>query len=274
MPMTLPASWFTFARQMGGVDAEVYLRENWFMNVKSAARAVDLIEIFAESKRPLSVSELARLLSIPMSSCHGILRTLEDRGWLYELTPRGGYYVTRRLLDMAQVISAHDPLAERVAPVVRALRERTGETVVFGILQDGRVLFLLVEESARGVRLGAKAGEWRDAHSNSIGKAVLGAMPPEERAAVLASLNFTRHTPATLCSAQELEADLARSRSRGWYANIGESVPEVMGVGMPVMAACGRYGLTVAGPIQRIKAELRSIVTALQEAVATLSALE
>lgn len=242
------------------------------MNVKSAARAVDLIEIFAEAKRPLSVSELARLLAMPISSCHGILRTLEDRGWLYELTPRRGYYVTRRLLDVAQLIAAHDPLAERVAPVMRALRERSGETVVFGMLQGGRVLFLLVEESAHGVRFGAKAGEWRDAHSNSIGKAVLGAMSPEERAGVLAGLHFTRHTPATLCSAQELEADLARSRSRGWYANIGESVPEVMGVAMPVAAGGGKYGLAVAGPIQRIRAELRSIVTALQEAVAALSA--
>ena len=53
-----------------------------FQPVKSAGRALDVLEALADSPGRRSLMELARDLGIPKSSLHGILRTLAQRGWV------------------------------------------------------------------------------------------------------------------------------------------------------------------------------------------------
>ena len=85
------------------------------MAVKSADRTVQLLEAFAAAGEALGVAELARRLAIPVSACHGRLKSLEDRGYLYELGPRKGWYPTLRWLQQARLVAARDPLLKRVA---------------------------------------------------------------------------------------------------------------------------------------------------------------
>ena len=55
--------------------------------MKTADRTLDVFEAFAEAKRPLSLSEIARMIDSPVSSCHG-LRTLQKSGYMYALDVR------------------------------------------------------------------------------------------------------------------------------------------------------------------------------------------
>jgi hypothetical protein len=62
------------------------------MSVKTALRVIEIIETFAREKRALPLSELARLLDVPVSSCLALIRTLTGLGYLYETGRRQGYY--------------------------------------------------------------------------------------------------------------------------------------------------------------------------------------
>src|SRR5437868_1239933 len=115
--------------------------------MKSAERTLDLFEAFAAAKKSLSLSELARLMAIPVSTCFGLVRTLESRGYVYAIKPRSGFYPTKRLLDMARVIADNDPLLERVEPILSELRDKTGETVTFAKRQGHKIIYLDVFES-------------------------------------------------------------------------------------------------------------------------------
>src|SRR2546423_1880984 len=50
--------------------------------VKSARRAVELLEAFGENHAWLAMTELHTQTGIPRSSLHGLLRTLRDVGWI------------------------------------------------------------------------------------------------------------------------------------------------------------------------------------------------
>ena len=41
--------------------------------VPAAARTLDVLETFRGARRPLSLSELARLTRIPVSTCHALV---------------------------------------------------------------------------------------------------------------------------------------------------------------------------------------------------------
>ena len=55
----------------------------------------DSLNLFAEAQKPLLYSEIAAQMEIPLSSCHGLLKTMVARGYLYEIGKKHGYYPTR-----------------------------------------------------------------------------------------------------------------------------------------------------------------------------------
>jgi DNA-binding IclR family transcriptional regulator len=234
------------------------------MSVKSAERTLLILEAFAEACQPLALSELARRIAIPVSACHGLVRTLAAHGYLYELGSRRGYYPTLRWLENARTIAAHDPVAERVAPFLAGLADDTGESVLLGRQLGDRVIYLLVIESRNSIRYSV--------HASSAGKALLGAMSGDERTALLANLELTRVTPGTITSREALEKDIAAGQARGWYATRGENVADVHAIAAPVTLGGQVHAVVVAGPAPRMQSALAAHVKRLQRTCKAIEA--
>lgn len=242
--------------------------------VKSAARTLQILEAFAAAGEPLGINELARRLAIPVSACYALLKTLEQRGYLYELGLRKGWYPTLRWLRNARAIAAHDPMLERVTPRLEALGRTTGETIVFGKRSGTAVVYLEVIESPHSIRYSAQPGDRKPLHSSSAGKALLGALAPAERAALLDKLELTRVTPNTIVRRELLEKDLAAGARRGWYATRGENVADVHAIAAPAHIDGERYAVVVAGPAHRIEGALKAHAAALLRTAKAIEARE
>ena len=235
------------------------------MVVKTAFRVMEIVELFAREKQPLALSEIARLLDMPVSSCLGLIRTLEEQGYIYETGRRQGYYPTSRLLAMAQVITAHDPVLDRVKGMLEELRDVACETVVFGKLRDaGQVVYLEVLNAPHSIRYSAESGETRSAYANSMGRALLSTLAPEARRKLLDGMTLAPLTSATLTSTDAIEAELQISASRGWYGNIGESIPDLIGLAWPLCIGSQAYAISVAGPRHRMEARVEDIAAMLR----------
>ncbi len=222
------------------------------MEVKLVARTLDLIELFAQARRPMPLTELAQGLGAPMSSCLALVRTLVARGYLYEVRRRGGYYPTARLQALSALIQSGDPWLEQVRPHLLALRDAANETVMLGKIQDGAVVFLDVVESTQPVHYAARPGERRPLHTSAVAKAVLARLPAAERDSVLAAADYTRHTERTLTTREALLAEVARVEESGWAANVGESVADLTGLAVALDLGGEWYALCMAGPTPRV----------------------
>ena len=236
------------------------------MNEKTAGRTLDLFEAFAALGRPLSLSELARAIGVPVSSCFGLVRTLEGRGYLYALGARRSFFPTKRLLEQARLIAARDPVAERAGTVLAALRDKTGETTILGKRLGSQAVYLDIAESPHSVRYTARVGDFKPLHSSAIGKALLGQLDRAERDALLGPRPLPRVTPATITSRRALEADLAAGRARGWYLTRGENVRDVMAVAAAARIGDEPFAIAVAGPIHRMTLELERHAATVMEA--------
>ena len=243
------------------------------MAVKSADRTVQLLEAFAAAGEALGVAELARRLAIPVSACHGLLKSLEDRGYLYELGPRKGWYPTLRWLQQARLVAARDPLLKRVAARLEELCSSTGETVVLAKRAGASVTYLSVSESQNPIRYSAQVGDRKPLHSSAAGKALLVAMAPEARAALLDSLKLARVTPNTIVKREALDKDLAAAAARGWTMTRGENVADVYAIAAPLRLDREDYALVLAGPGPRLEANLKTNAAALARAKKDIEAL-
>jgi Transcriptional regulator len=241
------------------------------MEVKLIARTLDLFELFAREHRPLSLTELARGLEVPMSSTLALVRTLAAKGYVYEIRPRGGYYPTRKMRTACAAIDRHDPLLELARPILERLRDASGETVVIGKRVGHQVLYLDVVPSPQAIRYNAEAGQLRPLQANSIGKALFCMLEGEERDKLLAQLQWAQLTPHSLATPQALLADGAAARQRGWASNVGESVPDLAAVAKPVELMGEWYGVSVVGPAARMRDGWERHLEALRDAVEELA---
>lgn len=242
--------------------------------VKTAARTLDVFEVFAAAKVPLTLTELANRLGSPISSCHALVRTLQARGYVYILDDRKRVYPTKRLLATAQAVAQNDPILERVGPILAALQRETAETVILGKRQGSRVIYLDVLEGQHTIRYSAAPGDAKPLHSSAIGKAMLGALSASERARLLRTLRLEKITDRTLTEPAELARDLEASQACGTYVTRGENVSEVMGVAIARTLGDEPYGVAVAGPIHRLERHLDKMVAALGKTGQALDRLD
>ena len=146
------------------------------MDTKSAARTIDIFEAFAAARRPLTLTELAKELESPISSCFQLVKTLERRGYIFSLGPRKGMYPTKRMLHAFEAISRHDPLKLIFQNVLSELQRITQETAVLGQQVEERVIIVDAQESAQHVRYSPQIGEFHELHTTAVGKAILCSM--------------------------------------------------------------------------------------------------
>lgn len=219
---------------------------------RSTMRTLDVFEAYRRARRPLSLSELARLADIPTSTCHGVMRTLEQQGFLYFVSGRDAY-PTRRLWELAETLRENDPLAQRLEPALAQLRDEVDETVILGTRQADSVLYLLVLESRQSIRYSSRAGERKPLHSSSIGKVMLASLAPAALDAWLGRRRLARVTANTLTRAAALRADLDAGRKRGWHTTHGENVADVTAIAAPLTIGNTVLAVAIAGPTHRMQ---------------------
>ncbi len=224
---------------------------------KIVDRTFDLLELFAAEKRPLSLSDIARLLKIPVSSCHDVLQAMKARGYVYELAPRAGYYPTLRLQKLGKEIGDNDPVVLRAELMLRSLRDTLDETVLLAKASGLQATYLLAFEPSHPLRFQVKVGEnVRSLHGTSGGKVLLGALDDAALDAFLRTAMLKPLTERTITGKAALRADVMQSRQRGWYLNVGESLEGVTTLSAPFRWNTALYIVTVAGPSSRLDSKL------------------
>ncbi len=220
---------------------------------KTARRTLEVFEAFHQRKVPLSLAELARIVRAPTSSCHGIVRTMMMRGYLYNAGADRNLYPTKRLLQIAETIAQHDPVLGRITSSLARLRDASGETIVLGKWQDGVVLYLDVVEGRQMIRYTARSGQRHPAAASSIGKAILAQMDSKALAAWLKAHPLGKAGIKINLTLRQLHRQLRETRASGYCIAGGETEADVMAVAIALPSDGDPLGIAIAGPQTRIE---------------------
>lgn len=221
------------------------------MLVKQAAHVLELMEYFAQRKRPSTLAQIADDLNWPRSSTFNIVGTLADRGYLYEPKARAGYYPSPRWLVVAQAVGEAEPLPDDVLDLVAHVARQTGETTAVGSAAGTSVIFLHVAESDHPIRYSAQVGTLVPIHASSAGRAILAQFPIEERRALYKRIKFQPFSRTTPVTPAAVESELRAAAQRGYHQSNSEYIADLAGVSFPLCVGSRRLSLVVAGPVSR-----------------------
>lgn len=225
-------------------------------------KALDVLDAVGRSQQGLSQAELALQLSLPRTTLYRLLGTLVARGLLRRDPLRRVYCLGFRCFEYAKRAYAMPDLAAAAAVELRALRDMTGETTYLATLDGFEAVSLERCDGAHSQRSHAQVGQRKPLHCTSQGKALLSALPPEQRDAIVRELPMDAMTPHTITDRRRLAAELRLTATRGWSIDDEEVVLGVRCCGAPVVDAEGvvRGAISVAGPAFRLTRERLELI--------------
>lgn len=104
--------------------------------VKSAVRAIEIIEHFSRIDQPARTSEISESLGLPNSSADEILRTLADLGYLSFSERTKRYAPSYKLVGLMQAIERGFFGGDRLRDLLHDLRTETGGTIYITAQND------------------------------------------------------------------------------------------------------------------------------------------
>lgn len=189
--------------------------------VKSAWRAIELIETVAAYDGWLSLSELQARTGIPRSSLHGLLRTLREAGWLEADPNTARHRLGVRALICGTAYLDRDAVVPFATEALERIREKTGFTAHFARRNGPDVVYLETRESRHSTHLISRVGRTLPAHATALGKALLTELTHDEIDELM-SHKLRALTPNTITTLERLHAECAIIRERGYAEEVEE----------------------------------------------------
>lgn len=202
-------------------------------NLKNACQVLVLL---STEKEPLTVSDLAKRLSVPRTSMVRIMSTLEAEGMVEKR--QKGYRAGALLFRSGLMALRQSNLRVLGREVLGRLSAATGETAHLAQRVGHQMLILEVSESPNTVRAASQAGRLVDIHCSATGKVML-AHAVDDVPGLLAGHKLEARTENTITDLDTLMKALEQVREQGYALDDVEYVAGVRCCAAPVYDPVG-----------------------------------
>lgn len=238
-------------------------------HVKSAQRVLELLEFFAEWRRPASVKEICQSLGYPQSSTSVLMRSLCDSGY-FDHEPRTGMYVPNVRLALATAwIGEHLFSEQSLLRLMERILASCGHTVMIGTQQGVHVRYLHVLQATRSERFTTKTGSLRPLFRSAPGKMLLTTKMEREIPALLRRANALETDPQLRIDLPRALREREEAQRNGYAMSMGTSMPgaAALAILLPVPHDHEPMTLSLGGPMREIRRDRDRLVALLNDAV-------
>ncbi|MDT0305950.1 IclR family transcriptional regulator [Streptomyces sp. DSM 44917] len=223
--------------------------------IQSLERAAAVLRLLAGGERRLGLSDIASAIGLAKATTHGLLRTLQQEGFVEQDTASGKYQLGAELLRLGNSYLDVHELRARALVWTDDLARSSGESAYLGVLHQQGVLIVHHVFRPDDSRQVLEVGAMQPLHSTALGK-VLAAFDPVAHNEVMEAGEFPAITELTVTDPAEFEKGLEETRSRGWASDLGETWEGVASIAAPILdrrrMPVGAVGIT--GAVERMQA--------------------
>jgi DNA-binding IclR family transcriptional regulator len=198
--------------------------------VPAVVRALAVMDLLAQQRKPISMAGIASALELPRSSVHGLCNTLLSFGYL-KRADSGALQIGPGVMGLAEAFIASTHVAGEFDALWRDAGSGPDETLILSVLNGADVVYIGVRNSARPLGLAFNVGMRLPAHRAATGKAMLAHLPPDTVRALVGK---------AVPDVDTLLAELAQVRASGCSVDDGGVREGVYSMAAPVFDASGQ----------------------------------
>jgi DNA-binding IclR family transcriptional regulator len=236
--------------------------------VKSTRRTLELLECFADTKQPMTGSEIADRLGYPRSSTNALVHTLVSLGYLGVDETAKTYFPTLRVTLLGAWLPTQLPRTVDLEELLQSVRQRTRETVTLSTLAGLEMVFIRVLPGTHPIALVLDVGTPAPLFDSAVGLALLASMEDAQVSRIIRKSGLCRKQMEA--PRKRLEERIKAVRKKA-HAIIYDGVMPGTGalaVALPVGPVPTRIVLGVGGPADRIRSREAEFARVLKDSVA------
>ena len=242
------------------------------LQVKSATRAIEILEFFKGAREPRGMSDIAAALGYPQSSTTVLLKTLISLGYLnfdrgerlYFPTPKVtalGDWIPRALFGNTGMLDA-----------MRDVHAATGETVSIGTKNDVYMQYVQIIQSVHALRFHVDEGTLRPLTQSALGWLLMSTMPDNKLDNIIRRANIATEKASERVKVADMLKRVRQIRGKGYCS--AENVPFLGGgticVLLPVTIQNQPVVLGLGGANERIRQNHDRYLAVLQRAARSM----
>jgi DNA-binding IclR family transcriptional regulator len=234
--------------------------------IGSVQRALRLVDIVANSPRPLPTKMLAAITGLTPGTTYNLVRTLIHEGYLS--AEPDGLVLGARFPTFQREIDTRGVFLARVRAALRSVTDEVGATAYLSRYDDGEMHLIDIVDAEQNPRVELWVGLQSSGHATALGKQILAELPDDDRLDYLSRHRLEELTPRTISDRRTLLTQL--EHSPGWTLDQEEYVIGATCVAVPVIALNVTASLAISLPSDRAIVD-RELVSKLQRAARRLS---
>lgn len=208
-------------------------------HIKSIEKCFVILDCIYTSQKLLNLEEITRATGYNKTTCFRFLKTMRTLG-IVELSPQTKTYrYGPRLAAIGLSAIKNLNLKKVSVPILKRLRDETGETINLTILSGSEILYVDRILSDYLVNVNVNIGDRLPVYCASMGKAILAYLPEERLEEIIETIDFRQRTENTIVSRSALMKELEQIRAYGYAINDEELEKGLRAVAAPIFNYTG-----------------------------------
>ncbi|HWI31703.1 MAG TPA: IclR family transcriptional regulator [Microbacterium sp.] len=225
-------------------------------------RAATILNIIAEGRGRLTLTDLSNRSGLPRSTVHRIVQELEREYFVIRHARAGGYFLGPGVLKFG--MNSHLALVAGMRPSLISLAQAVNENVELALFSGREVIVVDQVVSTARMQAVTKIGKSFSLHGSCIGKALLARLPVSKVRDVLPP-TLQPHTPHTITDVDAFLEELDRVRQTGIAFDREEHDLGISAVAAIVAGVVGvDHAVAIVAPTERFDGRVRLFVERLK----------
>jgi IclR family transcriptional regulator, KDG regulon repressor len=199
-------------------------------NAPIIKRALDIIRLIVKEQRQLGITEIAQTLVINKSTAFGILRALEEQGFIVKDKTSKKYSMGQQLFELSKMVFKRTDIATIAKPFLEKLVELIEETVFMGVKEEDRLKIVQVVEAKKDLKISSPIGACLHIMAGAAGKVWLSAMKDKEIEDLLRKKSLPRFTENSLTNTELFMKEIEKTRRMGYAIDLEEFIKGIRGL--------------------------------------------
>lgn len=228
-------------------------REKADYTVQSVHKALEILEILADTDGKLTPAELGQRVALPQATIQRILHTMEMRGYVEAIPASGRFGIGLKSFEIGQAYRHQLGLSQAARPVLRDLVRACDESASLTLLRGVHVVYLDVFQTSKALRIASRVGSITPAHCTAAGKIQLAFLPPHQLDAFLAS-PLKPLTSRSITAPELIRRQLEEAAASGYAMDDQEFDDGVRCIAVPIRDHHRHViaGVSITGPVSRM----------------------
>jgi IclR family pca regulon transcriptional regulator len=206
--------------------------------VQSLERGLAVFQAFSRERPSMTLSEVARETGLTRATARRLLFTLCSLG--YASSDGKRFVLTPRVLDIGYAYLSSLDLTGIAQAEMELLVERTHESCSAAVLDGAEIVYVVRVPTKRIMTISLGLGSRLPAYAASMGRVLLGDLPPDQLDDFLARTKLEPLTERTITDEAQLRAELQRVGRQGWALVDQELEEGIRSVAAPLRDRHGR----------------------------------